>query len=232
MKHFIHILACCLGIASIAGAQSIAPEEIRTAVRTAIEARLGEAAADATVEFRSEVRATPVASTAYHILVPALTNRPRGSFSVPVEIESDGTVMRHIVVSVRVRTFGFVLLAARQLGRNTVLRIDDVIAQRVETTTLPDDALSTPGDCEGRRTTKLVNAGSVLRFSSLEQIPVIRRGERLMLTLRTGNVVLRTEAVARDDGAIGSLISVQKLNSRERLRVRVVGPGTAEIQLN
>ena len=232
MARAIHILLLLSAFVAVAGAQSVPPEAIRDAVRQSILGRLGDGAEDATVEFRSELRPVPVPSAGYRVEVPKSTLRPHGTFSVPVEILADETVVRHMLVSVRVRTFGYVLLASHQLGRSAVLSGEDVIAQRMETTNLPEDAVSSPSECAGRRTTKLINAGNVLRRSFLEPVPVIHQGERVMLTLRTGTVTLRAEALAREDGAIGSLISVQKLNSRERLRARVVGPGTAEVQLN
>lgn len=153
----------------------------------------------------------------------------RGNLSLPVDIVVDGKTTQRVIVSVRVRTFGEVLTTTRTIPRGTLYDPHDYIVQRVETTRLPDDVVTAPMQLMGKRTNRVIREGVLLRASYFEDIPVIKTGQVVTVRVQMGNVIVTTPAIARDDGGIGDIISVQIKGRHDRLRARIVDETIVEI---
>jgi flagella basal body P-ring formation protein FlgA len=232
MKFSLIILFILVNVTS-AKAQFVSADEIRGAVRSYLLEQLGRNKDDVDIEFRSAISAIAVPSESFRIIAGSGTPRQlRGNVSVPVDVTSKDSVVRRMLISVRLRTFGSVMVAARQLARGVELTELDFIPQRIETTSSPDDRIIDSRSFAGMQTTKIITAGSILRECFLSPIPIIRQGDRVNLTVRSGRVVLRSEAIARESGGKGTVISVQVAGASERLRGRIVAPDTVELQAN
>ncbi len=214
-------------------AQVVPAETIRQAVREYVRSQLLHAENDVVIEFRTLVSDVPVPASNCRVLAGNGTLRNvRGTVSVPVDIICNDSTVRRQLVSIRVRTFGDVYVAARQLDRSAILTEGDLLKQRVETTTLADDAIADFAACAGMQVNKILNAGTILRSCYLTPIPVVRTGDRISVLVRSGRVTLRSEGTARESGGIGSTIAIQVPGKNERLRARIVSASTAEIIAN
>ncbi len=208
----------------------VSSAEIKEAVRAHVLERLGVRPDDVLIEFRGAVRDIDVADGPVRLIVGSDgMPRVRGSMSIPVDVVAGDAVVRRLLVSLRVRTYGDVLVAARLLDRGDILRPADVVRQRVETTDLPDDRIVLWDDCTEKQTARVVTAGTVLRRSLLEPLPIVHRGERVILAVRGGAVVLESEVIATADAVLGASVIVKKPTTHERLVARAVGPKRVEI---
>ena len=128
----------------------------------------------------------------------------RGIVCLPVEITSEGKVARQMVVSLKVRLFGQVFVAGRQLERHSNISDEGIGSRYVELTSMPDDVVMHKEQLSGKRTSRIIGAGSILRESSLELIPLVFRDEHVTLIVRAGHVKLSMQGVAKEDGVFGS----------------------------
>jgi flagella basal body P-ring formation protein FlgA len=227
MAAFFHIAICLAFI-------SLSPEErAKNIVEQYIKSQFDQRPVDVAIEYRSFPSLSAYASEDYEFRVLRDGNsRFRGNMSFVLEVLRNGASTRTFVVSVRIRTFGTVLVARNQLDPTSVLCAASVAEKRIETTDLPPDYCSRPEILYGNRLRRLVNEGTVLRESMLEPLPVIQRGKRITLKLIAGHVVLTTDAVALEDGPCGSMIAISKLNSKDRFQAKVINEGTVEVRLN
>jgi flagella basal body P-ring formation protein FlgA len=152
----------------------------------------------------------------------------RGNVSVPVELVAGQTVCARGIVSVRVRTFGSVVVALRALGRHAVIGPGDIALRRCETTSMPSGVVSGDSMCIGMRTTRMLNEGTVLRADMLETLPLVEQGTPVVLRVHSGAAVVSVAAVARTDGRLHEWITVERMPGHTATRARVAGPGTVE----
>jgi flagella basal body P-ring formation protein FlgA len=155
--------------------------------------------------------------------------RMRGPATVVVNLVVDGQVQNRVVVSVIIRTFAQVLVAARQLTRHAVIRPEDVRGLRMETTFLQRPLLLDSDSLSTYRTRRLVSAGSILYKDVLEPQPLVFEGEDVMVTVSEGSVRLTTRAVAAEDGWKGDMIAVRREGTRETVKARVEATGLVAI---
>ncbi|HTX18023.1 MAG TPA: flagellar basal body P-ring formation chaperone FlgA [Bacteroidota bacterium] len=206
-------------------------QEIRKTVTEYIISRIDSTERkDAMVEFRGTLSPVTVDGERYALRVDPLEGESlRGFVTVRLEIVSQGKVQRTLALSLKVRVFGEALFTARQFDRHVVLQQADVASRAVEITDLPDDFITRFDQLDGQRTSRIVEAGCLLRKSILEQVPLVYRDEPVTLIVRAGTVRLSVEAIAREDGIAGKTIEVQKKDSHERIRAVVVDEHTVQV---
>ena len=208
-------------------------QRIENAVRESIDSRSNCSHDDMVVEFRSRPLNIAVPVGEYSVRVPnESTDRLKGYVSIPVEIICQGKVARRLVVSCHIRTFGNVVVAARDLKKNESLDPTVVVSQRVETTTLPDDVLVDEKEVAGYRTARMINAHSILRKSTIEKVPVLRQNDVVTIEVNANGTRVTGEAIAKQDGNVGELIAVQRVGTHQRLKARVVDGHRVEIRLD
>ncbi len=137
---------------------------------------------------------------------------------------ADGTEKTYVATA-RVRVFKKVAVAARRLGRHEVINSDDIRIEKRDITFMTDAYFETHDLLTGKRTKRVINAGTILAASDVEDIPVIERGSNVMVSVVIGAVTVTSKARALQDGSLGDHILVQDLTTGKRLTGTVVGKG-------
>lgn len=78
-------------------------------------------------------------------------------------------------------------------------------------------------DLDNKRLTRNIKAGEVVTNEVLENIPAVTKGSRVSVEASAGSVVIRSVAIALDDGMVGEMIKVAKPNTKIEYTVKVIG---------
>jgi flagellar basal body P-ring formation protein FlgA len=139
-----------------------------------------------------------------------------GSISATVEAWVDGAMVRSISVPVRVSQQAEILVAARTIGRATPIGPDDVRVERRELTT-GQEPLRALGALLGRQAVRNIVVGEPILASLLEQPPLVRRGDMVVLTAEARGIRAVTQGEAKEDGKAGQVIRVRNLTSNREV---------------
>jgi len=207
----------------------VSPDKVKETVSEFILQKLGPAS-EATVEFRSRLPRIAIRSTDYTVRVAQeILPNLKGYVSIPVEVVAGKRVEGRAVISAYVRTFENVAVTVRQLQKHESLNPDDISFKKIETTTLGKDVILAPSEIVNTRATRIITANSLLRHAMIERIPIMKQDSRVLVVVRSKNAVITTDGIVRDDGALGDVVTVQRMGTHERLQGRVVDAHTVEI---
>lgn len=210
--------------------RSIEQEEIRRVVEQYVHQCLAPMQQEVRIEFRSmPTRVANIARDARLQVGEVAASRLRGNVLVPVEVFRENRVEHTFLVSLRVRTFGRVLVAAQRIEKQARAESIPLVVEERETTLLPPDVLTTRELLAGMQTRQIIQRGAVLRAGMFEPIPTVRQGSIVTLLTRAGSVTVRTQAIVRDDARSGERVRVQKAGSHEILTARVIDEQTVEL---
>lgn len=211
---------------------TVSTEEIRTAVERYLHENLPAASVVMTeIEYKSLPADIVIPDGPHTVRVaPKQATMLKGRVGLPVEIVRNGKVHTTILCSVNIRTFEEVYVAVRPLGKNEPLDPSLFVLQRIETTEM-EDAVTAGTSLLGLRTKRMLNERSALRRSAVEPAPAVRRDQLVSMLVRSGTVTIGASGVAKDDGAVGEIIPVQRLGSKEMVQARVVGQQIVEIEV-
>lgn len=226
-------MALLIVLCELLGGACLVPRaEIEHAVEQYIQDRYRGSTSDVHVEFRSVPEGVAVRGRDFTLRVPeSAIPTLSGNVSLPVEVFLQGRVDRQFIVSVKVRTFDTVLVAVRQLGRHENLTVQEARRLRMETTDLKGIPLMRNDQLAGLRTTRIINAGSVLTNDLAQPVPDVLQGSAVRIVVKGRNFKLSLDGVARGDGVIGQQVMVQRMGSTARVQATVLDSKTVEMQV-
>jgi len=122
-----------------------------------------------------------------------------------------------------------VVVAARSIPRDAVIRAEDVELQRGTPGDPSGDWFHSIDEVLGQEVVRAIPDGKVLERNQLRPPLLVRRGEAVTVYARSSGIRVRVTARARENGSLGDLIMVESLLNREPYFVRVSGFQEAEI---
>lgn len=124
-----------------------------------------------------------------------------------------------------------ILVSSRPLSRGTVLGVDDFEVIKQGISRLSSGYYTAPDQVLGAVMTRSVRAGTVLTPSLLKPPALVRRGDYITILAITGGLQVRMEGEALADGALGDMIRVRNLSSRQEIEAEVVGVGQVRVRM-
>ncbi|MCY1525305.1 flagella basal body P-ring formation protein FlgA [compost metagenome] len=121
--------------------------------------------------------------------------------------------------------------ANRPLKRESVLTEMDITLAERDVGLLNQGYLTSLQQAVGKKLTRALLPDQVLAPLHVEQAEVIRKGDRVVISARSGTITVRMPGEALSDGAIGKQISVRNQRSQRVVKARVVGPGQVEVAM-
>ncbi len=119
-----------------------------------------------------------------------------------------------------------VVVAARPLRRGEIVGEGDVALAHASGA---NTSLTRIEDATGRELTRSVAAGQPVDEKSVRSPVLVQRGEVVTVMAYAAGVRVRTTAVARDEGSLGDLVTVQTLDRKQQYMARVAAFQTVEV---
>lgn len=131
---------------------------------------------------------------------------------------------------VQVEAAGNVLVAARPLPRGHRIEATDLQRQPAQLGTLGGQYLLSDSAAVGQALKLSVRAGERLTPAMLQAPVLVRRGDPVMLQVRSDGFVIRSAGTAMGNGAAGERVSVQNPGTRRVVRGTVTGEGQVTVE--
>ena len=121
-----------------------------------------------------------------------------------------------------------VVVTKRPVARGQLVRAVDVEVREREGN-LPSGTINDVQDVIGKVALRSFKPDDLVQQDYLRAAWQVRKGETVDALVRAGSIVVRTRAIAKDNGAMGDLVMVETLNDKQRLDVTVSGPGEVTV---
>ncbi len=136
-----------------------------------------------------------------------------------------------LYVSATVAVQELVVVTARPVSRGLPLSAGDVVLERRDLSRVTSGFLTDPAAAIGKSVTRGLGQGIILSPNMLKAALLVRRGERVTLTAKTGGLEVRMQGEALADGVEGQRIRVRNLSSKREVEGVVVAPGVIEVPM-
>jgi flagella basal body P-ring formation protein FlgA len=135
-----------------------------------------------------------------------------------------------LYVPVHVHAWADAIVAAANLIPNRALSARDLTRGRVDMFAATGGVLTDEKDVEGKILRAGLQVGAPI-LSAMLDLPIsIHRGQRVVLTATDATMVIKTTAVALEDGRVGDNIAVQNPDSQKTVRATVTDDGGVAIK--
>lgn len=150
---------------------------------------------------------------------------------VSVKVRCEGSLPWTVYVPAQVHLFRQVVVVKRPIRRESVIVDDDVFIAERDISQMPQGYITSLSEAVGQKTTRPMINGQILTPLQLEQAEVVRKGDQVIITAKTGSLQVRMPGQALSDGGLNEQIRIKNLNSQRVIKARVTGPGQVEVAL-
>lgn len=157
------------------------------------------------------------------------TSVPVGRLTVRIRCEGD--TPWSIFVPAHVSLHLDVVVARHPVKRNTLLQAGDLMLAERDIGNLGQGYFIEPDQVSGSQTTRALNAGQPVQPSQIRIPPMVRRGDQVVISARSGSISVRMPGEALSDGSLGQQIRVRNVRSQRVVHARVTAPGQVEVPM-
>ena len=162
---------------------------------------------------------------------PLSTGSFRGPTVVRLEILVDAVTQKTLTLTADTRFYRDVLVTTRSIRRGSLLTDDMVELVERDVTNLRFGYFTKPSDLRGMQARRPVGFGDVLNEEHAELIPLVKRGDGVIMTALSQNMLISAQGVALQDGGIGEQIRVKNTDSGKTILARVLEDGSVRAGL-
>lgn len=134
----------------------------------------------------------------------------------------------NLYVPVEIRVYRPVLVATRELRRGEAIGEGDVALEERNALAAGAPPLTQVEDVAGHSARRNIAANSVLSASLIELPVLVRRGDRLGVSARSGGITVQIGGEALGTARLGERVRVRNLQSGRIIDAVVTGNGSAE----
>ena len=171
----------------------------------------------------------PAGKTSLHVVPGPLGGRTgRRAFRVGIHV--DNRLAKTVNVIEDIQAESMVILPVRWIKARDIIQRGDVITQKRSLSSLQPDVIFHPGDAVGKKALRALAPNQPIQQSHLAYPPIIKKGDRVIIEVRQGGLVVQTVGIAKASGEKGKTIPVENQQSHREVLGRIVDPGLVEVR--
>jgi flagella basal body P-ring formation protein FlgA len=140
---------------------------------------------------------------------------------IPVRIVTANNREAKTIITVRLKLFQDVLVAAKAIKQKENLTQGDFEFKKVDVTQVRGTPAVTFKGIDSFRSKMNIKAGDVLTMEEVEEKPVIVPGDLVTASYAKGSVIVSTDAISKQEGTPGEVITIITKDKRQ-FKARVI----------
>lgn len=152
-----------------------------------------------------------------------------GSVPVTVTLRDSDQVLKRGVVTLQVEVIAPVWVTTRDLSRGEIIGDGDLEQSERDESKLRGAAILDAAQLVGRRTRRMIRSGQPIRAHWIEEVPAVKRGDRVRLLFVSEGLRIESSGTVREDGRVGDVVRVRIEESRRELSGEVSADGAIHV---
>jgi len=153
-----------------------------------------------------------------------------GTFATTLSFLQEGRLIAKRRVRARAEIHGYVVAARNGLRRHQEIGEKDVSLVKKDINLVPADAITEVREAVGKRMTLSLNGQEILRQSMVETIPLVKKGDRVLLIIDNERFKITTFGEVKEEGRRGDWVKLMNISSKKEVSGRVVDAHTVLVE--
>ncbi len=152
-----------------------------------------------------------------------------GLVSLVITFKVDGRAIKKVPLSGRIKVLQRVVKASRNLPKGHILSEADLV-ESTEMTHYPAQEIPVGSEAIlGMMLTRPIRGGQIITKAMVKSPPLVRKGERVLITAENRAIKVTTLGKVLEDGALGEQVRVVNITSGKQLFATVAGKGRVAV---
>ena len=210
--------------------QSVTAKDFEKAIFSALSRQYGRAGHRVSMQILFPKQPLLLASGKIHLAVEKIGGGARmGRRSFRVGLFLNGQFVKTVNVVGEVKAQATVTTPVRWIKPNEVVVAQDLKAMRIDVPSLTHDFILDPDEVIGKQVLRPLSPRQPIRKIMLDDPPLIRKGDRVMLEVRRGGLFVQAVGLAKAAGKSGDTITVKNQHSGREVMGTIIGSGLVEV---
>jgi len=166
------------------------------------------------IKYEYQVMGMPKNFSKLEINIEKNANIHKNYIYVPIKVYDSKNFVSTSLLTVRVKLFKKVFVARQEIRRGGDLNQNLFQVKEADISIYDEKTIDVQSELAIFRSRVLIKEGTVLSENMIEPIPIVRKGDNLILHTDGVGVDVSVEVVARQDGCAGDVISVHGQGSK------------------
>jgi len=153
------------------------------------------------------------------------------SSRVSINVQCETPTPWSLYIPVKLQRLAEVYVAAEPVSKGTIIDIDQLQNVSVDILKLRSGYFDKAEDVVGMVAKKNIRVGTILASSHIRPPLIIKKGDKVDILAKTGEIEIRMSGKALNAGAKGEQIGVTNLSSKRKLHATVIKPGLVKVSL-
>ena len=211
--------------------QSVVARDLEKAIFSALSRQYGRAQHRMSVRILIPKVPLSVPAGRRHLEVEQLTNGARtGRRAFRIKLFINGQFIKILNVVGEVKAQAIVAIPVRWIKPKEVIVAEDVASLKVALPSLTHDFVLDQANLIGKQVLRPLPPRKPIRKIMLDDPPLVNKGDRVVLEVRQGGLLVQTVGLAKAAGKSGETILVKNQNSGREVIGTVVGSGLVEVR--
>lgn len=137
---------------------------------------------------------------------------------IPIKLYDKHNNVSTSLLTVRIKLYKTVLVTSNNINRDVILT-PSMFEQKLEDVASFEDKIVSADNLTNKRSKVLIKNGTILTNEMIEEIPAVNKGDKVVVHAGGDGVDVSVEAITRQDGCVGEVISVQSDNKIFKAKV-------------
>ena len=210
--------------------QSISAQDFERAIFSALTRQYGRPHHRMKVRILFPKKPLTVPAGKIHLEVGKLAGGARtGRRSFRVGLFMNGQFLKTINVVGEVKVQVIVTTPVRFIKPKEVVMAKDVMTMMVDVPSLTHDFILNQDDVIGKQVLRPLPPRQPIRKIMLDDPPIVHKGDRVIIEVRRGGLLVQTVGLAKAAGKSGDTIPVQNKSSGREVIGTILGAGLVEV---
>jgi flagella basal body P-ring formation protein FlgA len=136
-----------------------------------------------------------------------------------------------LFVPIRASLYSSVLVASKLLPKDQLITEEDIQLSRQDKMTLHHGYYKNKADIIGKAAKRQIQTGALFTQDSIQTNKVIKRGDLITIIAKTGNLIVKSQGLAMEEGEIGATIKIKNEQSKRVVEGVVASAGVVTVPL-
>lgn len=156
--------------------------------------------------------------------------QPFGQVVMPIQANWDGGQER-LFLRADIKVYDNVVIAKRKINKGEMVSAADFDVALKDITFLPRKFFAKRDSLQGLQMTANVQPQQTIYDWMVRKKPVMGKNTEISIVVNAPNVYVKSAGIALEDGEIGQLIRVKKLDDKNKLTAKVINSMEAEVEM-
>ena len=154
-----------------------------------------------------------------------------GKKFIKVIVMLNGNETARIKMYGTVHFFNTVTITTASLPRHKIITEDDLATDFREVSFLAENFIERPDLAVGKELKRSLGSGAVIYRNFLKSPALVKRGDMVTILAAGRGIKVTTPGEVKNTAALGEMVRVKNLMSRQIIHARVVGRGVVQVEL-